>query len=101
MRKRYTYKAHHVGRLRVAAAKLLTKYLDLDCRPEDISPATGAWRTDWRQDVYRWEVFTRTKTGIPFVMGCWWTLTDFVKQSKDGCHVHADEIYPGPEKPKA
>jgi hypothetical protein len=30
-------------------------------------------------DVYRWELFAAKKTGGPVVLGCWQTLTDFVR----------------------
>lgn len=101
-RARSTYRAGHVGRLRVRAAALLRASLpDLDVRPEDIVPATGCWRTDARFDVYRWELFTRLVrrgTGgqeIPVVAGCWDTLTRFVRQAaKAGCRLTEDrEIY--------
>jgi len=100
MKPRKRYRAHHVGRLRIRAAKILSaSFPEWDVRPEDIKPATGAWRTDRRLDVYRWELFTRTRTGLPVVCGCWGTLTDFVREAAtDGCHVTRDgTIYPGKE----
>jgi len=90
--------SRHVGRLRIAAAELLTKYTDLDVRPEDIKPATGRHRNDWRQDVYRWEVFGRKKSGMLWVGGCWLRMGDFVKATKAAgcCHYdQGDEIHPG------
>ncbi len=83
---------HHIGRLRIRAAKILAaNFPELDVRPEDISPATGRPRSDWRQDVYRWELFTRTKTGAVRVCHCWDTLTRFVKEaSTNGCHENDD-----------
>lgn len=106
MRRRKTYGAHHVGRLRIRAAAILAKaFPEWDIYPEDISPARGAWRTDWRNDVYRWEVFTRLKQrarsgdAFPVVAGCWFTLTEFVRHAaKHGCHMTADnELYPNSE----
>lgn len=105
-RKLRTYRAHHIGRLRERAAQILQKqFPEWDVYPQDIHPATGRWRTDWRLDVYRWELFSQTKpsmvTGLsmPVVCGCWETLTKFVKRaSKEGCHVNKDsEIYSGKE----
>ncbi len=88
---------HHIGRLRIQAAKILARnFPDLDISPEDISPATGRNRSDWRMDVYRWELFTRTKLGRPKVVGCWETLTNFVKLATiHGCHISDGEIHLG------
>lgn len=72
---------HQIGRLRIKAAKLLTRDLGFDVRPEDIKPASGHYRTDMRADVYRWELFSYSK-GIPVVAGCWETLTNFVVLAK-------------------
>lgn len=88
----------HVGRLRVRAAAILSEHLGWNVQPEDIRPATGAWRTNAQFDVYRWEVFTRTSTGLNVVAGCWYSLTEFVRDASGiGCHVTKDDtIYPGP-----
>lgn len=97
-RRRATYRAHHIGRVRIQAAEILTRGLGFTVQPEDIVLPTGAWRTDWRLDVYRWELFTKNERGLPLIAGCWWTLTEFCKLSKtDGFHIHDDEIYPGKE----
>lgn len=100
------YRSRHVGRLRIRAAKILNdNFPTWDVRPEDIQPATGRWRTDWRLDVYRWQLFSRLKqrnsfdhSELPVVAGCWDRLTDFVKEaSKTGCHLYEGrEIYAGP-----
>lgn len=98
-------RANHIGRLRIRAAAILGEnFPEWDVYPEDISPATGRWRTDWRMDVYRWELFTRTKTdpktgrNIPVVVGCWDTLTLFVREAaRVGCHLSHDVIYTGPD----
>lgn len=88
---------HHVGRLRIKAADILNRqFPNWDVRPEDISPATGRWRTDWRLDVYRWELTTFDRAAkMPVVCGCWDTLTRFVKlASKYGCSINKDnEIF--------
>lgn len=91
-------RAHHVGRLRIAAAQILTRSLGFPVAPADIHPATGAYRTNWRLDVYCWELFTQNARGLPVVAGCWDTLTDFVRAARHtGCHVCDDVIYPGPQ----
>lgn len=82
----------HIGRTRQRLAKILSECLELDCRPEDLKPATGRWRTDWRMDTYRWEVFTRTKAGMVFVAGCWESMSDCVKAGK--VEVVNGEIFP-------
>ena len=71
----------HIGRTRIAAAEILTKHFGFLVEPEDIVPTTGAWRTDWRLDVYRWELFTH-KGSLPVIRGCWTTLTEFVRFAK-------------------
>lgn len=88
---------HHVGRVRIQAAEILSASLGYPVAPEDIHPATGAWRTDWRLDVYRWELYTKTATGMPVVAGCWDSLTVFVRESKKlgGCHLKDGEVHPG------
>jgi hypothetical protein len=73
---------YHIGRTRIRAANLIDKHFpDWKCQPEDISPATGAWRTNWRLDVYRWELYASkaSDANFPVVLGCWQTLTDFVR----------------------
>lgn len=105
--KRRRYNQYTVGKLRIRAAAILNaNFPDWDVLPEDIRPASGRWRSDWRLDVYRWELFSRLKqrnnhdgSELPIVCGCWDTLTRFVKiASKEGCHVTKDqEIYVGKE----
>jgi len=87
---------YHVGRLRIRAADILNKHFpEWDVHPDDIVPASGRCRSDWRQDVYRWEIFTKTRTGLPVVCGSWDTLTRFVRLAgKYGCAVNNySEIY--------
>lgn len=90
--------SRHIGKTRIAAAKLITQYTDLDVKPEDIQPATGRCRTDWRQDIYRWEIFTKTKLGCNWVGASWQRLTEFVRETRKSgcCHYNNDcEIYSG------
>lgn len=88
--------SRHIGRTRIAAAEILSKSLGEKVYPDDIQPATGSYRTCSYHDVYRWELF-----GRGFIAGCWETLTEFVRRSRElgGCHINRDgEIYPGPKK---
>jgi hypothetical protein len=83
--------SRHIGRLRIAAAKILNEaFPKIHVEPEDIQPATGSYRTDWRQDVYRWELFASIKgpgRRVPFCGQCWQSLTDFVRNAKAGGKV--------------
>jgi len=91
---------YHVGRIRIKAAKILAKqFPEWDVLPEDISPASGRNRTDWRLDIYRWELFTRTKTGLPIVLGSYDKLTVFVANAKYGIQHDGHEIW-AKAKPK-
>ena len=80
---------HHIGRLRIRAAAILARnFPDWDVRPEDIVPASGRCRSDPLMDVYRWELFARTKAGLTVVCGSWDTLTRFVRlAAKNGCSI--------------
>lgn len=93
----------HVGRLRIKAAEILNRNMpDWDVQPQDIKPATGAWRTNQTLDVFRWELFSRNKRGQPVVAGCWDSLTTFVPYAAEhGCHVLDVTIYPGPSPEQA
>jgi len=87
--------AYHIGRIRIAAAKILSKNLGFAVYPEQISPATGRNRSDWRMDVYRWELFTHNGR-LPVVVGSWDRLTDFVRRAKlEGCHIDDGEVVIG------
>ena len=57
--------------------------------PEDIFCATGRNRSDWRMDVFRWELFASDRLQHPVVLGCWQTLTKFVRlAAKHGITVN-------------
>lgn len=89
---------YHIGRVRIAAAKILSENLGFEVRPEHIQPASGRARTDWRLDLYRWEIFTYDN-GVPVVAGCWERLTDFVKVAKSrGCLIRYGEVTYGDNK---
>lgn len=82
--------------MRIAAAKVLTKCLGFDVRPEDVQPAQGAWRTDHRLDVYRWELFTKDAEGHYVNAGCWDRMTEFVREAREkGCYIHDGELWIG------
>jgi hypothetical protein len=74
-------------------AKILRDCLGFDCEWDDLRPAKGAWRTNWRLDVYRWELYCQ-KDGQPFVAGCWWTMTECVKAGAVEYDKKEMEIYP-------
>lgn len=70
----------HVGRLRLEISKLLSEHFGFDIPAEDISPVTGFWL---HEDVYRWEVFSRRPgSELPIMLGCWETMTVFVRDAK-------------------
>lgn len=74
------YRKHHVGRTRIKLAALLNKcFPEWDVRPEHLEPASGSYRTNRLLDVYCWELFTYTKTGLPVVLGCFDTMTECLK----------------------
>ncbi len=73
-----------IGATRIKLAEIVSKCLGVECTPNDLYPAKGAWRTDVRLDVYRWEIVA-TKGNIPFVAGCWDTMTDCVKAGAVHC----------------
>lgn len=82
--------SRHVGRVRIAAAAILNDaFPKIAVEPEDIQPATGRYRTDWRQDVVRWELFCcmRDARRVPFVGQSWQRLTEFVRNAKSGGKV--------------
>lgn len=84
--------SRHVGRVRIAAAKILNDAIpEISFNPEGISPATGRHRTDWRQDVVRWEVFAyRKNSDVRWAGQSWQRLTEFVHNAKAGGVVTVD-----------
>ena len=84
--------SHHIGRVRIELAKLLTKELGFQVEPTDLYPATGSWRTDVRLDVHAWEWMD----GVHPSAGCWDSMTKFLKEAKKlGCHIEDGELYTG------
>lgn len=82
-------KKNHIGKTRIAAAKILSKQLGFEVRPEDIIVASGQYK---KMDVYRWELFG-FNNGIRVWAGSWERLTDFVKVAKaKGCFINDERI---------
>jgi hypothetical protein len=79
--------------IRKKLARILRDCLGVDCEWDDLRPAKGAWRSNWRLDTYRWELYC-TKDGQPFVAGCWWTMTECVKAGAVEYDKKEMEIYP-------
>ncbi len=82
-----------VGKTRIKLAKIVSDSLGIDCQPEDLQPASGANRTNKSLDIYAWEVFARHRNGVPFVAGCFETMTECVKAGK--VCLYKGEIYSG------
>jgi hypothetical protein len=83
----------HVGRVRIAAAAILSDGLGFKVNPEDIKPIVGAYKSSL-YDVFRWELFATDGRGVPVVLGCWDTLTLFVREAKlYGFHVDDGTIH--------
>lgn len=84
--------SRHIGRVRISAAKILNAaFPDIEATPDNIYPATGRHRTDWRQDVVRWELFAFLRgTRVPFVGQSWQRLTEFVQNARAGGTVRMD-----------
>jgi hypothetical protein len=88
-------------RVRVAAI-LAAHFPEWHVEPGDIRPATGRWRTDWKLDVYRWELYACRRhpdgtpnRNMPVVAGCWETLTEFARLAgKYGCECSGGTLYP-------
>jgi hypothetical protein len=78
---RYRRRLGMPGRLRFAAAELLTEEIGEYVDPTSIDPVRGFYL---KEDVYRWEVYPFPVPGTPFqlIYGCWQTLTEFVKLGK-------------------
>ena len=82
-----------VGKTRIKLAKIVSECLGIECKPEDLQPAKGANRTNKMLDIYAWEVFAKHHNGVPFVAGCFETMTECVKAGK--VYLHKGEIYSG------
>ncbi len=74
------------GRLRIAAAKILTEFFGLPIEPEHVVPVTGYWRSSPFADVQRWDVkvigLMKGHPDHPQYFGCWEKLGDFVRDAK-------------------
>ena len=73
------------GRIRIRLAELLSVELGWLIDPSDLWPQQGAWRTDVRLDVFRWEGLIPGDELIPHQKGrkvgvyCWDSMTDCVR----------------------
>lgn len=63
--------------------------------PEDLRPQSGAWRTDVRLDVCRWEATLKEATGRVWLVQCRDTMSDCVRygvaiepDSRNGCYLN-------------
>lgn len=74
---RRVFTRHHVGRVRVRLAALLAEQ-GYDASPESLRPQQGAWRTDNRLDVCRWEATLTDREGRTWLVQCWDTMSDCV-----------------------
>ena len=83
----------NIGKTRVKLAKIVSECLGIICNPEDLQPAKGANRTNKSLDIYAWEVFATHQNGVPFVAGCFETMTQCVKAG--AVYLHKGEIYSG------
>lgn len=81
MTRRY-YSSRHVGRVRVRLSEILAEH-GYVVAPDDLRPQTGAWRTDCRLDVCRWEATLTDVTGCDWLVQCWDTMTECVRRGVD------------------
>jgi hypothetical protein len=93
-------RASHIGKIRQQLAKAIeqafaAKDIIVYCDPANLWPAQGAWRTDTRLDVMRWEGFIQTSNNqgrmVRHTIESWDTMSDCLKgfsirQAIDGSH---------------
>lgn len=86
---RYRARLGIPGRLRHAAAAVLSEFVGDYVDPTDVKPASGWYRSSPYADVYRWEIhLIQPSGGIRRWLGCWQTLTEFVPLArKNGINV--------------
>ncbi len=79
----------HIGRVRFKLAEVLTEYFGQRIYPEEFRIVTGIWK---RVDVYRWEVRVRRNyQGYDIYLGCWRSMTEFLRNYKNGIEVDWDD----------
>ena len=84
--KRIRRRAYDVGRVRTRLAEILSDHFGYVIDPEQFIIVQGFWR---KVDVYRWEVLVwhnEIRT-LRVYLGCWQTMTDFLKHYKSGIVV--------------
>lgn len=76
-----------MSKLREAAARFITE-AGFSIYPEDIECVSGYWL---RVDCYRFEVYRNGRH-----IGCWLSLTQFVKECRQygGAEITDGEVYP-------
>lgn len=73
-------KRTEAGKTRIALAKALGE-AGYDVDPSDLFPQRGAWRTNRRLDVCRWEATVRRRSdGLHLAVLCWDTMTECVRR---------------------
>lgn len=73
------------GRLRHAAARILSKHLGHWVDATAVWPVQGYWRSAPDADCYRWEIHLHDPSDpylCKYPLGCWETLTVFVRDGK-------------------
>ena len=91
----------HVGRVREQLAAVLQREISdslpegwkVEVTAENLLPQTGAWRTNHRLDVMRWEGRVKLDRGFGWrsaAIGSWDTMTAC---AKGGCTVTFDESF--------
>jgi hypothetical protein len=60
--------------------------------PNDLDPATGAWRTNKALGVYCWEGFVTDDHGIRRFIGSYDTMTELLKSNVKLCFLDDFEI---------
>lgn len=91
-RDRATYRADHVGRVRIALAERIERELaergyEVRVDPSKLYPALGRWRTDTSFDVKRWtgsieRRYEPTGRWLPFHVSSWDTMSDCVREKE-------------------
>lgn len=94
----------HPSKLKERCAEILSNaFPDWDIAAEDIHPVSGFWK---RVDVYRWEAYFHLKKRytngdrVPMSIGCWVSLTEFVKlATKNGFIFEDGEVWANEKLP--
>lgn len=85
----------HIGRTRRRVARILSEQLGHKVDPHDVRPTVGGTRTNKTHDVYLWEATLSRDHKMYQIVGCFKTMSDFVKGHKDGWYIEDGEIFMG------